>query len=288
MADTKTLVFCGLTTLDVAQLAGRLPLPGEKGTSTAAYMDVGGPAANAAIAAAGLGSGVLLQTVVGSGDLADYCRRVLARHQVRLSDHAPDADVPLASIWIDAGSGGRTILATNNAHLRIEAVGPLLPDSTAAVLIDGHYPELAVAVAGTAWAADIPIVLDCGRWRPVYAELLPVAAGIIMCETFRPPGLEELTAEQAATAIYDRWGPDLCAVTRGPDDVLAIDQDGLHTVPVPPVQAVDTTGAGDVLHGAYMHYRHAAGLGRIAALQAAAEIASESCTHLGVRLANRG
>jgi sugar/nucleoside kinase (ribokinase family) len=283
VTSDQTLVFGGLLTVDVAQLADGLPPVGEKGTSTAAYMDVGGPAANAAITASALGSGTLVHTVVGSGVLADYARRVLGSHGVGLRDHALDAEVPLASIWIDAPSGSRTILATNNAHLRPKPSGRVLPDTTAAVLLDGHYPDLALAMAKEARDRNVPIVLDCGRWRPVFRKLLPLATDVIMCEIFRPPGIAAGTDEEWAAAIARRWQPRVCAMTRGSKDILAIIEGEMSRIFVPQVEVVDTTGAGDLLHGAYTHFRYDEGIGAQKSLDLAANLASRSCAHLGIR-----
>jgi sugar/nucleoside kinase (ribokinase family) len=278
------LVFSGIMTVDVAQLAESLPAIGGKGTADSAYLDVGGPAANAAITASRLGGTASLITVVGTGDLSDYARATLRRHEVAVDDRAPKAGVPVASIWVAAGE--RTILATSNSDVVLDlGGGSLLAEDTSAVLIDGHYAQLAVETAVEAHVAGIPIVLDCGRWRSVYAELLPLATDIIMCETFRPPGIDDLEAEEAVVAIYERWQPALCAVTRGADDVIAIDGDGRRTVTVPQVEVVDTMGAGDVFHGAYMYYRYGEGMEAKPALAAAAQVASQSCTHSGVRAA---
>ncbi|MDJ0925138.1 MAG: PfkB family carbohydrate kinase [Acidimicrobiia bacterium] len=284
----KRLLFVGLLTLDVAQLTEALPEAGDKQTAEMAYMDVGGPAANAAVTAAQLdGAAVALHTVVGSGDLADYARRELVRHRVEVIDHAPDAAIPLASIWISAG-GERTILATNNAHLVLQPKGGLLPAEAVAVLLDGHYPDLAKAVAREAVDAGIPVVLDCGRWRPIHDELLPLATDIIMCEGFAPPGIDAGSDEERVSAIAEAWNPSLCAMTRGPRDVVYALGGEVYRIAVPRVEVVDTTGAGDVFHGAYMHYHFVAGLSSRDALTAAASAASTSCSHLGVRGAATG
>lgn len=286
---TKRLIFTGLLTLDIAQMTESLPEPGRKGTADIAYMDVGGPAANAAITAAQLGAAaaaVTLHTVVGRGDLADYARRVLARYSVEACDHAPGAAVPLASIWIGSG-GERTILATNNAHLVLQPEGKMLPADTVAVLLDGHYPDLARAVAGEAVEAGIPLVLDCGRWRPIFDELLPVASDVIMCEDFRPPGLDAASDEERVVAIAAAGGSALCAMTRGPRDILFTSGDAeVRSMSVPLIEVVDTTGAGDVLHGAYMWCRYVERRDAGNALAAAAAAASASCSHLGVRAAD--
>ena len=277
------LVFAGLLTLDVAQRAESLPDLGGKGTADAAYMDVGGPAANAAVTAALLGASARLHTVVGHGRPADFIRDALDNYGVAVSDHAPDAAVPLASVWVLAGTGERTILATNNTHLTIDPEGPLLPQDTAAVLLDGHYPDIARAAAAEAASAGIPVVLDCGRWRPIFSELLPLATDVIMCESFRPPGRVAATGEELLHDAAAEWPAEVWAMSRGAQDLLVLHDGTRYSVPVPQVDVVDTTGAGDVLHGAYLYFRYVAHLDPLDALERSVEMASTSCTHLAVR-----
>ena len=260
-ASARRLVFTGMTTLDLVHRTEVLPELGTKRSADVSYFDVGGPAANSAITASQLGAEVTLQSVLGRGPLPDFARQLLIEHNVDIWDFAPaDAQPPVASIWID-GAGERTILSTDNSSVPVEVLTTqLFPDGTAAVLIDGHYSALARAVAAAAAAARVPIVLDCGRWRRVYLDLLPVATAIIMCDTFRPPDFAALPTEEAVIAIQQRWQPELCVATRGSANIIALNGEGLHSIPVP-------VAARDV----------------VPSLQLAAESASESCTHLGVR-----
>jgi sugar/nucleoside kinase (ribokinase family) len=104
-------------------------------------------------------------------------------------------------------------------------------------LLDGHYPELALAVArGT----EAPVVLDAGSWKPVLDELLPLVDIAACSAHFRAPepGLHQ---RGVATVI----------TTAGPGPVRWSTADGSSgEVPVPAVEARDTLGAGDVWHGA--------------------------------------
>ena len=108
----------------------------------------------------------------------------------------------------------RTILAADSSGVAVAPEpGPLLPEETAAVLLDGHYADLARALAVEARGNGIPVVLDCGRWRPVYADLLPMATDVIMCATFRPP---EWTATTASSTPAVRAEPSTAIAAATP------------------------------------------------------------------------
>lgn len=272
----------GLTTFDLAYVADVLPERGHKGTAGRSYTDVGGPVANAAVTAVLLGSEADVHSVFGIGPFAGQAIQLLTAYGVGVVDHEPSIDLPVASVWID-GTGERTILSTDNRRSEVEGRPDLVSlEDVAAVLLDGHYPQLQVVLAGAADAAGVPIVLDCGRWRPVFEELLAVATEVIMTATFRPPGFEGLSIGEAVGAIRERYGAEMVAASRGSEPILLADG-GRAEVPVPEVDVVDTTGAGDVLHGAYLHFRYTEGLTPRVALGAAAEIASNSCRALGAR-----
>jgi sulfofructose kinase len=89
-------------------------------------------------------------------------------------------------------------------------------------------------------------------------------------------------AGDEALAKLARFGCRVVAVTRGHDGVSWIENGGLHRQPAYPVDAVDTTGAGDVFHGAYA-FALGAGLATGDAVRFAAATAALKCLHAGGR-----
>ena len=97
------------------------------------------------------------------------------------------------------------------------------------------------------------------------------------------------TARTAASALLDQ-GPELILITDGPRPARALLQGHEVSVDVPAVQVVDTIGAGDAFGGAFLAWwsrneltrsdLHRSGPVR-EALQAAAEVASLTCTRAG-------
>jgi sugar/nucleoside kinase (ribokinase family) len=123
------------------------------------------------------------------------------------------------------------------------------------------------------------VLVDAGRWKPQFAELLPLADEVVCSGDFAGP----TGAGFAEVAAYLHGaGARVVAQTHGP---VAIDVsiDGRRDrVTVPSVPVTETLGAGDVLHGAYAFHR-AEGVDPAEALRRAAEVASFRCRFAGSR-----
>ncbi len=292
-------VFVGLTTLDLIQHVERIPSPNTKASATWQELSAGGPALNAAVTFAALGATATLLTRIGSGPVADLVRDDLERRRVRVIDLATGAYSPsVSAIAVEAGRGSRQIISTDAG--RVEHAAERLPAAAEhalrgadIVLVDGHHPDIAELALASLPAAPgperTPVVLDAGRWKPQMTRLLPRCTDVICSADFR---LEGETAGAAMLRELLRRGAGLAAISDGPQPIrwqLAGDAAGLQHTEVPALRghALDTLGAGDVLHGAYAWAR-AAGrpLTRDAArrhLAFAATVASLSCRHRGTR-----
>ena len=237
-----TRILCaGLVTVDLVYRVGRIPGVDEKAQASGFAVAAGGPAANAAVTAAALGAEVTLVTAVGAHPLGALIRADLNCFGVRLIDATPDsaAPPPVSAIAVLDGTGQRTIVSRNAGDA---AVGvPDLPEADL-TLVDGHHPALAVAAARSARR----LLVDAGTWRPVFSEILPHAEVVAASAAFRHPAAVAPGDAALAAAI----GAPHVIVTHGPDPVRWFSGDRSGEVPVPPVAAVDTAGAGDAFHGA--------------------------------------
>ncbi|MCU7730492.1 PfkB family carbohydrate kinase [Actinoplanes sp. KI2] len=239
-----TRILCaGLATVDLVYRVDRVPGVDEKAQATAFAVAAGGPAANAAVTAAALGAEVTLVTAVGTHPLGSLIRADLTSFGVRIIDASPDscAPPPVSAITVLAGTGERTIVSRNAGDVAVAVPDGGLPDADL-TLVDGHHPALAVAAARGARR----LLVDAGSWRPVFAEILPYAEVVAASAAFRHPAATAPTDAALAAAID---APHVL-VTHGPDPVRWFSGDRSGEVPVPPVTAVDTAGAGDVFHGA--------------------------------------
>ncbi|GLY67333.1 ribokinase [Amycolatopsis taiwanensis] len=273
---SRRVVLAGLCTVDVVQRVAELPGPGEKVQSLSVDVAAGGPATNAAVTVAALGGSPLLLTALGAHPLAELARADLAACGVEVVDVAPESQVApaISAVAVRDRDGERTVVSRNAGNVSIPQPRPedYLGTGTcvSAVLVDGHHPELALAVAG--WARDrrIPVVLDAGSWKPVLDDLLPLVDTAACSAHFRPPG----------PGLRDRGVPTVI-VTAGPDPVRWWTAEASGAVPVPRTGARDTLGAGDVWHGALAY-----GTGHLELpelIRFANEVAAERVRHVGPR-----
>ncbi|UOX93469.1 PfkB family carbohydrate kinase [Amycolatopsis sp. FBCC-B4732] len=237
------MLLAGLCTVDVVQRVTELPAPGEKVQSLSVDVAAGGPATNAAVAAAALGAEATLLTVLGAHPLAALARADLEAHGVRLIDLAPGLPdpPPVSAVAVRDRDGERTVVSRNARDRTFLGKVPSFGASGAdVVLVDGHYPEVALTVARAAKAAGVPVVLDAGSWKPVLDELLPLVDVAACSAHFSAP----------EPGLHQRGVPTVIT-TAGPGPVRWSTADGSSgEVPVPAVEARDTLGAGDVWHGA--------------------------------------
>ncbi|WP_155981949.1 PfkB family carbohydrate kinase [Nocardia sp. BMG111209] len=280
-----TAVFAGLATLDIAYAVPRYPAEDSKTQATGQFLGGGGPAANAAVTYAQLsGQTPALVTALGTDPLARLIRADLEAHGVAPHDVTPTGThrPPVSSIVVATEAATRTIVSMDGAEIsaRFDPAQLRASDDAKVLLVDGHHPEIAIGFATAARRAGIPVVLDAGRWRPVHADLLPLTTIAICSAAFAPPGTGG--DRDAVLDHLHEQGVRYAAISRGPAPMPFRTPEGRGELAVPAVDAVDTLGAGDILHGAFCHYL-VAGQQFTDALRDATAVASASCRYLGTR-----
>lgn len=280
-----TLVSCiGLAVHDVIFTVDALPTGSGK-THAARLQDAGGgPAANAATAVAALGGRAHFVGVLGDDDLGDTMVQDLNSRGVDTSRVRRLAGFrsPLSAVTVDA-EGERAIVNHADPDMFTEAAPPTHDDleGSSAVLVDVRWAD--GAAAGLTWARDngVPGVLDYDIGDENGPRLLTLASHVV----FSAAALARLTAipDPAAGLVGARgMSSAWLAVTIGREGTIWLDGNDPRHEPAFPVEVVDTSGAGDVYHGAFTLVL-ASGRDERVAMQTAAGAAALSCTRLGGR-----
>jgi len=254
----KHLLVVGSANADVYVEIERLPVPGETLPGTNAAVRPGGKGANQAAAAARLGLPTRFAGRFGTDAFAAPLRTALRDAGVDLT---PSRDVagPTGQAFILLQKGGEnSIVLVGGANRAWESQPVFEVRDAGAVLLQREIPEAVnLAIATTARAAGVPVVLDCGGDdTPLPASLLPLLDVVSPNESelARLSGLPTTDDHQvlaAARALQAR-GIGTVLVKLGSRGCLLVPRQG---EPLRQgafrVQVVDTTGAGDCFTGAY-------------------------------------
>lgn len=256
------LVIVGSVNADLVVKGERLPAPGETVTGGRFVMSRGGKGANQAVAAARLGADVRLVAKVGSdlfGDQAidGYLREGIRTDCILRDPHEPTG---VALILVD-GRGENLISVASGAN---HALCPADVEQAAErirtadmVLLQLEIPLATIEyTAQLASAAGVAVILD-----PAPAPAGPLPASLLRHVTYLKPneseagrltGIsvdDEISAQRAAAALLDA-GAKHVIITLGGRGALCAGPDGSFFVPGYPVEAIDTTAAGDAFSGA--------------------------------------
>jgi sugar/nucleoside kinase (ribokinase family) len=272
--------FLGRSTLDLVYFVHGYPEENTKLFASEFVQQSGGPALNAAVTFAQLGGTATLFSALGEGAFGRFVKDELAKHNVSLEDVADAGfQVPVCSVVVNAENGSRTVW---NPTLR-EPQEPLSADRANSrdrlVLVDGFLVPALGEVLRRYAAGGAEICMDSGSWKAVTPSLLSLCSIAIVGERFLPPGTD--TSSSVIDFLHEH-GVGKVAVTRGNDSILGSESGRGFEIEIEPVQAVDTLGAGDVLHGAFCWYYGQSGDFQ-KALQQASQIATLSCQSLGAR-----
>lgn len=275
--------FVGRSTFDLDFSVAAYPDEDTKIRADRLLTMAGGPGLNAAVVYAALGFPATLYSVVGAGRFADAVREDIGGFGVRFIDAAAgQRDVlPVSSVIVNPNKATRTVVSSNPpADIRkpTKEVWRTL-EGAKIVLIDGHIPELALAVIREARERRIPVVMDGGNWRDVHAELLPFVDYAVVSEQFLPPGTK---TPDEVVAHLTGVGVGHIAITRGEKALSWWAGGDQGDIAPPKVKAVDTLGAGDIFHGAFCWSLVDQGDFETA-LTKAAEVAAFSTTMWGTR-----
>ena len=255
MSDQPNVVVLGSANLDIVVPVPHHPATGE--TVLGGHHDriPGGKGANQAVAAARLGARVAMVGRVGSDDAGGTLRTALQEAGVDCRYLAVDGLAPsgLALIGVDR-SGDNTIIVSPGANGRVGpddvvAAASLLA-SAAVTLVQLEVPAMAVEAAVAASGGKVVL-------NPAPASLLSGAL-LERVDVLVPNRIELAqlagSAEAGGLAAVEEMARGLpvptVVVTLGADGALLVAGGDAVVLPAPPVEVVDTTGAGDAFCGA--------------------------------------
>lgn len=249
------ILIGGAINTDLIGFCHRAPEAGETITGFGFEIHGGGKAANQAVAVARSGGSAMLIGAVGQDDFGDARLRDLAADGVRTDSVVVRDDIPSGVALITVEDHGENrICYIPAATLSVnpdDAIRAAAVADVAAVLLPNELrPETLEGLMRWAREREIPVIYNIAPYSDDARQLAPLADVLIANETELADltGAEfQLLDEQLAQARA--LGPETIILTRGDRGVTLLDAAGRRDIPGHPVQAVDTTGAGDTFCG---------------------------------------
>jgi sugar/nucleoside kinase (ribokinase family) len=287
------IVGLGLATVDILTLVPRLPERDDVYAVRQILLEGGGPVATALVAASRLGAKTVYLGSIAPTRWGSLTREGLESEGVdtRFAPTRNRGEQAVAVILVDQTTGQRSILY-DKGEMTLLAPGEVpteLITSARALHLDGNQAEAALHAAKVARQAGVTVSLDGGAggpW-PGMEELLPLVDLLVVARRFAERHTGEREPLRAGPALVKAYSPQQVVITDGTrgcwywDAVRPESGDCIHQ-PALGVDVVDTTGAGDVFHGAYLH-AYLQGWEAKACLAYASAAAALKCRQLGGR-----
>jgi len=244
----------GIAVSDYLILVDKYPALNEKTEALETAHQGGGPVATAMAAASVLGSNTRLISVIGDDEDGRFVCDRLESHGVDTSALIidPNAQTPRANIWVEKRSGLRSVI--------LDSTGSRLPEPheipedilshADLIVIDGRGIETTRHAVHLAKKHHIPIMLDAGSLRPGILEVLEEIDILICSENFAVDYTRSQNPAEALRKLHHDQRI-VTVITLGERGCMALFDNTLVSEKAIASNIVDTTGAGDVFHGAF-------------------------------------
>jgi sulfofructose kinase len=285
-APTYDVIGLGCVCWDFVTIVRRYPALDEKQELVQLLQQGGGPTATGVVAVARLGGRAAIWGRVGDDEFGQKCAAEFVAEGVDTGhlEMAPGRTTQFAFCVAEAGSGLRSIFwkPGNMGKLDPQGLDRAALLDCKCFLIGAHHSSAAIAAANAVREAGIPVVLDLERPGPDDEGLLAASDYPILPADYvrAQTGMDDAVA--AGRQVHEALGR-LLIVTLGVEGAVAFrNGQAYHQPAFIMEEVVDTTGAGDVYHGAFA-YGLALGKGLEENMRFAAAVAALKCRALGGR-----
>jgi sulfofructose kinase len=275
----------GQCSLDYLAVVNGYPQVDTKEEVLAWHEQGGGPVATALVTLSRLGIRCKFYGVIGDDGAGEKIRRSLVDEGVDISGLStrPGATSQIAFIVVEKKTARRTIFwkRPSGAPLKPEALGGDFLESARFLLLDGLMAHCSLWAAEKARALGIPVMLDAGKLRPGMADIARLSDYLVASEEFAKDSGWAIERE-VLLSERERLGVRALTVTLGARGSVTVSGHEFFETPAFPVEAFDTTGAGDVFHGGYV-YGLLQGWGLSETVRFASAAAALKCRRIGGR-----
>ncbi len=252
----KKILCVGHSACDITYILNEYPIENRKYKVNETKIMGGGPTGNASYLLGKYGEEISYITTLGNDIYGKLIVNELLSVGVDLKNSLIEDNftTPYSTIIANTSTGSRTILNHRNKNIIPENYKIDYSEKPNIILFDGHEIELARMTLQE--FPDAITVLDAGSYKEETVELASKVDYLICSEDFAREycKLKELLPENYLEAFLalEELNKKTVIITLGEKGCIYRKEGELYNYPAFTTKAVDTTGAGDIFHGAFI------------------------------------
>ncbi len=258
----KVVVF-GSFVVDLMARIPHLPVPGETVKGPMFKMGPGGKGFNQCVAAHKAGANVTMITKIGKDSFADVALNTMDELGM-VKDHifvTGDAGTGIALILVDENTSQNEIAIVSGACGMIteedtDSVKELIRESEYILLQLEVNQDANERIADYAYRNGVKVIINTAPYSEISDEFLSKAYMVtpneVEAESLTGVKVEDLESAGKAAAVFKDKGVKKVVITLGGKGVFISSEGREEIIPAFPVNAIDTTGAGDAFNGGFL------------------------------------
>lgn len=249
----KKIAVIGSINMDMVAKANRIPKKGETISASQLSYNPGGKGANQAVAAARLGGDVTMFGCVGDDTFGKELRNNLTQNNVQTSaiDEIPFVSSGIAMIVVAENDNVITVVPGANSYLNKNYIDRHLEEILNAdiILLQNEIPFDTIAyLLPLLGESQKTVIYNPAPARRFDKDLLSHVSYLTPNEHEVKIVLDDNTSSVEDFVVQY---PRKLIITLGEKGLIYADKDNPLLIPAQKVNALDTTGAGDTLNGAF-------------------------------------
>jgi sulfofructose kinase len=281
----KKIVGLGANVLDTLINCKQFPTEDTKMRADGYLLVGGGPVGNAMVVASKLGMktemiGAFADDTAGERILSELRRFGVDTAHATVMEGASSF---VSYIIISEKDSTRTCLFDRGTVADDPAALDLSPiDKDTILHLDGNYLQSALAAAKYAKSVGAKVSHDAGGLYEGIEALLPLVDILIPSAEFAMGITGAKTPEEALLLLHEKYAPEVLVVTDGKNGGYYFEDGEAKHYESFKIKALDTNGAGDTFHGAFVT-AYANGMTVAECCRFASAVAAYKCLHIGAR-----
>lgn len=281
----KKVVGLGACVLDTLIVCDRYPTEDTKQKAESVFVSGGGPVGNALVVMSKLGVQTDVIGAFADDNAGTYLLEDFEKYNVGTGNAVRVQGTASFTSYIVLAENTQTrtcVFDRGTVPDNPENVCRAAIDDADVLHLDGNYLQSAIAAAKYAKEKGVKVSLDAGGLYPNIETLLPYVDVLIPSAEFAQGLTGKNSIPEAMQELWERYKPEILVVTDGSKGGYYYQNgEAVHYDSVK-VKAVDTNGAGDTFHGAFVA-AYCRGNDLKECCRFASAVAGFKCAHKGVR-----